>query len=118
MTDDEGAFSLHGDVTGFDGRGNNVEPFTSDSGQIIVPPRLWRYARDRQGRVVNKKGDLFTWKVYRTGVGAVDFGGEQAELFRGTLIQNIPNSLHTLELVTGGGEVRIEAFEVFEPPLR
>ena len=118
MIDDNGNFKLEGSITGFDGQGNNVEPFTSNSGQIIVPPDLWRYARDRKGQAVNKKNDLFTWKVYRTGVGSVDFRGKQDEIFRVKLIQNLSNAEHTLELVTTGGKIRVHAFDVFEPPLQ
>ena len=118
MIDDNGNYKLEGNVTGFDGQGNNIEPFTSNSGQIVVPSDLWRLARDRQGQTVNKPGALFTWKVYRTGVGAVDFRGDGDETFRARLIQNLPNTEHTLELVTTGGEVRIDAFDVFEPPLQ
>ena len=118
MTDDGGHYTLEGSVTGFDGQGDNAQPFTSHSGQILVPPDLWRYNRDRQGKAVNKKGDTFTWRVYRTGVGTVDFKGEAGQRFRVPLIQNLPNAAHTLELVTEGGPVRLEAFDVFEPALR
>ena len=83
-----------------------------------MPPDVWRLARDRQGQTVNKKGDLFTWDVYRTGVATVNFQGTQGEPFRVKLIQNLPNAEHTLELVNTGGEVRIKAFDVFEPSLR
>jgi hypothetical protein len=116
MTDDQGNYQLEGSVTGRDGQGNNAKPFTSTSGQIIVPPELWRYARDRAGHPVNKKGDTFTWTVYRTGVGTVDFRGGSGDAFRAVLVQNLSNAPHTLELVTTGGEVRIEAFDVFQPP--
>jgi len=118
MIDDNGNYKLEGSVTGFDGQGNNIEPFTSNSGQIIVPPDLWRRARDRKGQAVNKAGDLFTWDVYRTGVGTVDFQGDEDKSFCTKLIQNLPNTEHTLELVTTSGKVRIDAFDVFEPPLR
>jgi hypothetical protein len=118
MIDDNGNYKLEGSITGVDGQGNNAEPFTSISGQVIVPPELWRYARDRKGQAVNKKDDLFTWKVCRTGVGTVDFRGKRDESFRVQLVQNLPNSEHMLEIVTTGGEVRVDAFDVFEPPLR
>ena len=118
MTDDAGNYRLEGSVTGPDGEGNNVDRVTSNSGQIIVPPELWRYARDREGLAVNKKGDLFTWTVYRTGVGAVSFEGDREEPFSVKLIQNLPNTEHTLELITTGGRVAIDALDVFEPPLK
>lgn len=116
MLDDAGNYELAGSVTGPDGRGNNVDPFTSTSGQILVPPELWRLNRDRAGKAVNKKGDLFTWKVWRTGLGAIDFKGKPGERFRQPLIQSLPNAEHELQLIATGGELRVEAFDVFEPP--
>jgi hypothetical protein len=118
MIDDQGNYELVGSVTGPDGRSNNLETFTSNSGQITVPADLWRYNRDRQGNVFNRAGDTFTWQVDRTGVGTVDFSGEAKEPFRIPLIQNLPNTLHTLELIADDGEITIDAFDIFEPPLR
>ena len=118
MLDDEGNYKLEGSVTGFDGQGNNVEPFTSNSQQISVPSDMWRYARDRQGKAVNKRGDIFTWKVYRTGVASIDFKGNKDEPFRVKLIQNLTNGPHVLELITTEGKVGVDAFDVFEPPLK
>ena len=47
MTSDRGDFKLEGSVTGLDGEGNNLKPFTSNSGQIILDPQFWRRAQDR-----------------------------------------------------------------------
>jgi len=118
MVDDAGNYALEGTVTGLDGRGNNAEPFTSTSGQITVPPELWRYNRGRKGEVVNKKGDTFTWQVARATLGSVDFKGAEGERFRAKVAQSLENREHTLELIATDGEVRIEAFDVFEPPLK
>lgn len=118
MLDDDGNYELVGSVTGPDGRANNIDTFTSASGQITVPAELWRYNRDRQGQVFNKQGDTFSWDVYRTGVGAVDFRGEDGELFSTPLIRNLSNAPHTLELTARDRAIRIDAFDIFEPPLK
>lgn len=111
MTSDTGDYALTGSVTGPDGTGNAFQPFTSASGQIVIEPELWRRAER------NRKGDRFTWEVRRAGVGEVSFQGEAGRRFAIRLAQMLPNREHTLRLVIEG-EARIEAFEVFAPPLR
>ena len=113
MTSDAGDYELTGNVTGPDGRGNAFQPFTSKSGQILVDPAMWRAAK------TNRTGDPFAFEVFRSTVGEVEFAGEQAERFRIRLAQNLENGPHTLELVAAGdGPIEIDAFEVFEPPLK
>lgn len=113
MTNDEGDYELTGSVTGPDGRGNAFQPFTSKSGQILVEPAMWRAAK------TNRTGDRFAFAVFRSTVGEVDFAGEQEERFRIRLAQGLENGPHTLELIAAGdGPTEIDAFEVFEPPLK
>ena len=117
MTDDRGHYKLVGSVTGPDGKGRSTEPFTSDSGQIVVPPKLWRRAKGRDGKYSNKTGDTFTFDVVRSAVGEVPFASESSSRFREKLVQNMDNRVHTLELVArGDGPIAVEAFDVFEPP--
>jgi hypothetical protein len=113
MTSDQGDFELLGSVTGPDGKGNAFKPFTSNSGQIQIDPALWREAR------TNRTGDTFRFEVYRPTVGRVEYRAAQAEKFRLHLAENLPNGPHTLKLVAkGDGPMSIDAFDVFEPPLR
>jgi len=121
VIDDLGNYRLEGSVTGADGEGNNVEPFTSQSGQITVPPELWRHARykprDEPAFVANRQGDRFTFEVYRAAVLVVNFQGEDNAVFTQPLVQNLPNGRHTLEIVAqGDGPVSIDSFYVFQPP--
>ena len=44
MTNDAGDYELTGSVTGVDGQGNAMQPFTSESGQIVIEPEVWRRA--------------------------------------------------------------------------
>ncbi len=123
MTSDTGDYRLDGSVTGPDGEGNVAQGFVSRSGQIAIDPKLWRHARtERKDSPVvygNGTGDAFTFDVYRSSAAAVSFRSEQAEPLCQPLVQNLTNGPHTLEIITAGdGEVSIEAFYVFQPPMR
>lgn len=111
MTSDTGDYQITGSITGPDGQGNAFKPFTSTSGQIIIEPELWRRAER------NRSGDRFTWDVRHAGVSEVSFQGTANESFVLRLAQSLPNKEHTLELTTSG-EISIEAFDVFEPPMK
>lgn len=112
MASDTGDFELVGSVTGPDGKGNAKQRWTSESGQIILEPDLWRDS------AMNRTGDRFTFEVTRCTTSRVDFKGERSE-FRLTLAQNLTNGSHTLKLVgRGDGPIAVEAFDVFVPPLK
>lgn len=112
MTSDEGDYELVGSVTGFDGQGNALKAFTSQSGQIVIDPDLWRLA------YTNFRGDQFTFEVRRTARGRIDFKAPAKRKIRTRLIENLPHGTHCLRLVTrGDGPVVVDAFEVYEPPI-
>jgi len=112
MTSDKGDYKLVGSVTGPDGAGNAFKPFASTSGQIRIDPAYWRGAK------TNRTGDTFTFDVVRSAVGTVSFKGEPGP-FRLRLAQNLPNQAHTLTLVAAGdGPITLDAFDIFQPPLR
>lgn len=111
LVDDAGNYELVGSVTGPDGRGNGAKPFTSDSGQIQILPDEWR----RLER--NKKGDQWSWNVERATVPEVSFSGESSGRFRITLAAHLANGEHVVEVITNG-RCKIEAFDVYEPPLK
>ncbi len=113
MLDDEGNFELTGSVTGKDGKGNAFKEFVSNSGQIMLDPAEWRRAER------NRQGDKWTWNVVRSALSEVDLLGGRNEKVRITVAANLPNGEHTLELAPiGSGEIQVEAFDVFTPPLR
>jgi len=110
MTSDKGDFELVGATTSRDGTGNAFKPLTSNSGQIIIEPELWRRAER------NRTGDRFTFEVRRAVRPEVSFRGSANERFTVRLAQVLPNKKHTLELIPiNKGEADIEALEVFQP---
>ena len=118
MTDNAGNYRVVGSVTGPDGTGNVFRRFTSNSGQIIIDPELWRGNQRRKGKteVGSRKGHTYSFSVYRCACGTVSFRGSAA-MFHVPLVQNLPNGKHTLELVAeGGGPVRVDSFGVYTPP--
>jgi len=125
VTDDEGNYKLTGSVTGTDGKGNVMKPFTSNSGQISIPPERWRHGsgcvpflHPWNGKILNKTGDTYSFDVYRACQPTVGFDGKGGE-FRINLFQALPNQSHVLELVTiGDGKVTVKHFDIFEPPLQ
>ncbi len=113
MTSDHGDYELTGSLTGRDGQGNGLRPFTGDSGQIIVEPEFWRDVRN------NRTGDRFTFEVHRATLESVDFRAATAQKFRLRLADCLTNGPHELRLVLrGDGPVTVAAWDVFEPPLR
>ena len=112
MTSDEGDYQLTGSITGFDGKGNAFKPFTSSSGQVKIPPDLWRLPN------TNRSGDRFTFSVRRSMLEQVDLKGKPG-LFRVCIADQLTNTFHRLTLkLEGAGEAILDAFEVFEPPLK
>lgn len=121
MISDQGDYELIGSVTGPDGKGNNGEDFTSDSGQIEVPTALWRRRLEKDGTYTNRTGDTFSWSVYRATMPEVSFASDEAEesLWAKSLVQNASNDWHSVTITClGDGEVAIQGFDVFEPPLQ
>lgn len=113
MTSDTADYELVGSVTGPDGSGNGLKPFTSKSGQIVVDPDFWRDAKN------NRRGDRFTFDVVRATTATVDFKNTTRQKFRLRLAAYLSNEPHVAKLVTrGNGAVTIDAFDVFEPALK
>jgi len=120
MTSDVGDYRIVGSVTGLDGEGNVAQPFLSKSGQIAIDPKLWRNNKvEKDGKTLygTMTGDTFNFNVFRRATGKVEFQAGKPEPFSEPLVQNLPNTEHTLEIVTSGdGEVNIDGLYVFQPP--
>ncbi len=112
MTSDTGDYELVGAVSGTDGRGNAFKPFTSNSGQILIEPDLWRRAER------NRAGDRFTFDVRSAVVPEISFKGAAGERLSVRVAQVLPNGEHTLELIpVGPGGATIETLAIYQPPL-
>lgn len=120
MHGDAGAYELIGSITGHDGYGHNGDDFTGRSGQITVPSELWRRRLEADGETyTNRDGDTFTWEVRRAVTGGISFRGESDEIFTETIVDQLENGSHTLEIgpLPEGG-ITLEGFRVHEPPFR
>ena len=125
VTDDEGGYELVGSVTGADGTGHMLKPFTGKSGQIRIPPEQWRHGsgcvpflHPWDGKIINRQGDTYTFNVYRACLPEIDFRGKDGK-FRVPLLRNLPNRDHLLEIVAvGDGGIQIKRLDIFQPPLR
>jgi len=120
MTSNVGDYRVAGSVTGADGEGNLARPFVSNSGQISIDPKFWRegrHAKPGPDQYGNVTGEAFSFDVMRGALGGVTFNAGRQVPMAESLVQNLPNSTHTVELVAkGDGEVIIEGLYVFQPP--
>ena len=114
MTSDVGDYELTGSVTGPDGKGNNAEDFTSDSGQITVPAALWRRRLESDGSHSNGEGDTFTWTVKRavTSEARVPPGRGRVSV---SLADQLPFTEHELRVRRVSGDAELLGFIVHEP---
>lgn len=84
---------------------------------IELDPDKWTAAEG--GAAHNRHRDRFTFEVSRATVGSVDFKTPAPERFRLRLAAYLANEPHVLKLVPrGDGAVTVDAFEVFEPPVK
>jgi hypothetical protein len=115
-------FHVEGSKTGPDGSGNSKEKFVSESGRVVIEPEMWmNLERDRKFKGIPiEPGFEVKWSVvpmfldrYEP-VEVVDPSRE----YLTTLVQNLPNGKHTLELtVVGEGTPRLRALRVHTPPV-
>ena len=121
MTNDTGDFQVTGSITGIDGSGNCLKPFTSTSGQLILEPALWRHALDLAGNHINKTGDTWRFEVFCANPdNEITFrsNDDKKKPFFIPVVMNLPAGVHTVTLtVKGDGPVSIDRFYVYRPPL-
>ena len=119
-------YNVTGSVTGPDGTGQCQSTFTSNSGRVVIPAKAWGHlltAKNANYKVTVTPNTKFKWKVvplhedkYPPALLMPNNAG--AEHWT-TVVSNIPNGRHTLELRAMGTETpQISAIRVFRPPLR
>jgi hypothetical protein len=121
-------FTLLGSVTGFDGEGNSLEDFVSNSKRVVIPGGSDNWGgigfglkyRSENGPRPLPEDFKITWKSYRLASDTVQFpDAEKVGIERRiTLVQGITSSEHVLRLAPLPGKtLSIKCFRVFMPPL-
>jgi len=115
-------FKVVGSKTGFDGKGTSTKNFVSDSGRVVIPPRMWmNMERDYNFKKIPlEPGFQVTWSVRPMFVekyappAAVDPAKEEDVV----LFQGIDAGEHTLELQwTGDGSPPVQELRTHTPPV-
>lgn len=107
-------FSLHGSVTGDDGRGTNTAAFRSNSGRVVIQPADWSLQNPAPGFQVSwdavaQHADTFT--------AAPPPDSRNESLI--TVAQNLSDSLHVLLLKASSTDVSaVRAIRVYSPKER
>jgi hypothetical protein len=121
-TCDRFRFRVYGSETGFDGEGQNDQPFVSQSGRVVIESQDWWIDDACQlFQVATPEGFQFHWRVeplFRDIY--VPPAIEAASVPPATTIaQGLPNQTHTLEIVSSEGDpVPIAAIRVYRPLYR
>jgi hypothetical protein len=112
-------FKVVGSVTGEDGSGVSNAPFASRSGRVVIDPADIIFNKIKETfKTVTPVGYKVHWSVvpvfqdkYESPVVT-----EPYKVYKTTLVNNLPNGVHTLELVSDRkGELPIDYFEVHNP---
>lgn len=118
MIDDQGHYRVVGSRTGVDGVGRSTEHFVSDSGQIEIPPRLWRHATWHDG-FRNQPGDHWTFTVRHaiaSANGRVAFRADEPKRVDTRLFYLAPYDDYRVELKVGDGPVALQYLAAYKPP--
>jgi hypothetical protein len=115
-------FEVAGSKTGPDGRGEATKRFVSNSGRVVIEPRMWSVIGALRYRKMELPKDYeVTWEVKPlfTDTYAAPQTPDAAKEYATTLAQGLTNTRHTLRLVPNGdGSVPIAAIRVYRPPLQ
>ena len=114
-------YEVIGSKTGPDGQGDHLRRFVSNSGRVVIEPRMWMVCWAVNYRKKPLPDDFeVTWEVkplFRDVYEApeVEHSAKEAAV---TLAQGLTNGTHTLRLVPNDdGPLAIKAFRVYRPPL-
>lgn len=115
-------YEVIGSKTGPDGQGDHLKRFVSNSGRVVIEPRMWMVCWAVKYRKKPLPEDFeVTWEVkplFNDQYTAPDTQGTTKESTV-TLVQGLTNGKHTLRLVPHGDEpLAIKGFRVYRPRLR
>jgi hypothetical protein len=111
-------YDLHGEHTGFDGKGNSRSVFISNTGQIkIEPGDFFIFESEAWTQKETPVGFEISWEVVPLFADTLE-PGKEASLF--LLGQGFSNSQHTLTLKTVGDDcyIPIKSIRVYSPPIQ
>ena len=110
-------FEVKGSVTGPDGKGDDKETFTSNSGRLIIEPKTTSFDLGKKP-VAAPPGYKAKWSVY--GMVPDEWKpkeiADQAKENVYTLAQGLPNGKHVLEIIPNGdGDLPVRYLVVYQP---
>jgi hypothetical protein len=114
------SFSLEGSVSGFQGRGDHTAPFVSGNGVIKLLPHhfTWDHAIQIKKKPIPVPART-SWEVYPTSLDLWHCEGASEKNPSGqvTLVQQLENGKHTLEIILSSGSISIGEIIVHKPGL-
>jgi len=115
-------YEVIGSKTGPDGQGDHLRRFVSNSGRVVIEPRMWMvcWAVNYRKKPLPEDFEV-TWEVkplFNDVYKAPDSQGPTKESTI-TLAQGLTNGKHTLKMIPNSdGALAIKAFRIYRPPLR
>lgn len=117
-------YEISGSKTGSDGTGDHKKRFVSNSGRVVIEPRMWMVNWSLRYRKTNLPKDYaVTWETkplfVDTWTSPATVDPTRESTFTDMIAQGLKNARHTLRLVPAkkGAKLPIAAFRVYRPPL-
>lgn len=114
-------YEVIGAQTGPDGQGDHLQRFVSNSGRVVIEPRMWSVnGALRYRHKTLPQGYEVAWEVKPLSVDeyAAPKTDDPAREYATTVAQGLTNAAHTLRVVPrGDGPIPIAMIRVYRPPL-
>ncbi len=115
-------FEVSGSVTGPDGSGVSTEKFVSNSGRVVIDPQDWTFDYDRSvGKKPMPASVTVHWQtkaIFTDDYKPLKVADPTYE-YPTTLAQGLPNTEHTLQIVSDTGKpIDIAFIRVYKPPFK
>lgn len=115
-------YEVIGSKTGPDGEGDHLTRFVSNSGRVVIEPRMWMVCWAVKYRKKPLPDDFeVRWEVKPlfNDVYRAPQADDPAKESAVTLAQGLTNGKHTLRLIPNDdGPIAVKMFRVYRPPLR
>lgn len=114
-------YEISGSQTGPDGTGDHRQRFVSNSGRVVIEPRMWMVNWSLRYRKQSLPDDYkVTWETRPLFVDVWESPtvADAAKEYPTMLVQGVKNGTHRVRLTpTSNGELPVKAFRVYRPPL-